>query len=290
MIELSVLLDRIDALPPLPATSVRLINVIGDPSASVTDIVEVIKYDQALTSEVLRLCNSAYFGLSRQIASLNDAMVCLGTLKLLQLVMSVHANAMLTLPQEGYGLEAGMLWRQSVATALAAADFAKRVRYQNVNLAFTAGLLHDIGKIVLSRHVAEEFTAILAQVNEKKCTFVEAEREVLGFDHTQVGGLVAERWKLPEAIVRCIKYQYEPQRLNPPDALVDVVYLGNCVCLMMGIALGTDGLTYRADDAVAARYKLAEPDLEAVGMSMFSELERIAYFRDETPAAQEASL
>lgn len=290
MIELNGLLDRIDALPPLPATSIRLVNVIGDPSASVTDIVEVIKYDQALTSEVLRLCNSAYFGLSRQIASLNDAMVCLGTLKLLQLVMSVHANAMLNTPQIGYGLEGGMLWRQSVATALAAADFAKRVRYANVNLAFTSGLLHDIGKIVLSRYVAEEFTAILTLVNEHKLAFIEAERQVLGFDHTQVGGMVAERWKLPEPIVRCIKYQYEPQRLDPPDTLVDVIYLGNCVCLLMGIALGTDGLSYRADDAVAARYKLGEADLEAVGMAMYNELERIARFHDETPVTQEASL
>jgi putative nucleotidyltransferase with HDIG domain len=288
VIDLDQILDGIGMLPPLPATSVRLLNVIGDPGASMTDIVEVIKYDQALTSDVLRLCNSAYFGLSRRITSLNEAMVCLGTLKLLQLVMTVHANVMLSGPQAGYDLGPGMLWRQSVATALAAAEIGKRVGYANTNLAFTAGLLHGIGKIVISRFVDEHSSEIIRLVDEDALAFNDAERKVLGMDHTEVGALAAERWKLPEPIVRCIRYQLEPSALDPPDKLVDIVYLANCTTMLMGVALGSDGLSYRADEAVAERNGLSEPDFEAVGIVMCAELQKLAALGVESTAVQNA--
>ncbi len=286
MTDVKDILAQVEALPPLPSTSVRLMNVISDPGATVDAIVEVIRYDQGLTGEVLRLCNSAYFGLSRQVTSLNDAMICLGTVKTLQLVMAVHTNSMLTRAQPGYGLEAGVLWRQSVATALAAAQFAKRMKHPNVNLAFTAGLLHDIGKVALSQAVAEEFGRILVLINERRCAFTEAEREVLGFDHTEVGAMVAEKWALPERIVQCIRYQHEPGTLDPPDAMVDAVYLANCVCLMLGIGLGADGLSYRADEAVMQRHQLTERDLEDVGLSILEELNKVAgMFGEDAPNA-----
>ena len=284
------ILERVGTLPPLPGTSVQLMNVIADPTASVDQVVDVIKYDQALTGRVLKLCNSSYFGLSRQVASLNEAMICLGTVKLLQLVMAVHTGALLSEEQEGYDLGQGVLWKHSVAVAQGATHFAKKLKLPNPNLTFTAGLLHDIGKVVLSKYVAEEFSEIVRRVTEEEVSFCDAERAVLGYDHTQIGELIGEHWKLPEPIVRCIRYHHSPSDLEQVDSVVDTVYLSNCVCLLLGIGLGSDGLTYRADSTIMDRYQLSEPDLEAVGIQVLMDLQNVPDMTGtESPSSMQSS-
>lgn len=269
------IVDQVESLPPLPDTAVKLMKTINDPRSTVDDIVEAIRYDQAITTDVLKLCNSAFFGLSRKVTSLNEAMVCLGTIKVLQLVMAVHTNAMLTGEQRGYGLEPGVLWRHSVAVALASTAFAERLKQPNANLVFTAGLLHDVGKVILNEHVAEEFAEIVRRVTNDQLSFIEAERQVLGFSHQEVGAMIGERWKLPEPIVRCIRFHHDPSAVEPPDLLVDTVYLADCVCLMLGIGLGEDGLCYRADQAVMDRNDLRERDLEVIGAQVMVDLRKI---------------
>lgn len=281
MIDMDTILKKVDSLPPLPGTAVRLISAVNDPKVSINQIVEIIKYDQALTARILRLCNSAYFGLSRQITSLNDALVCLGTSKLLQIVMAVHTSGVLSGRQAGYDLAIGELWKHSVAVAHASAYFAKRTKLDNTNVAFTAGLLHDIGKVVLSEYVADEFSRILTLVSKENRAFVEAEREVLGIDHTQIGAAVAEKWDLPEPLVRCIRYHHDPSELETPDPLVDAVYLANCICLLLGIGLGADGLSYRADAEVTRRAGLKESDLEEAGAAVLFELGQLAEMFDD---------
>lgn len=282
MTDINEIIAHVDALPPLPDTAVKLMSVVNEPSSTVEDIVEAIRYDQAVTSEVLKLCNSAYFGLSRQVTSLNDAMMFLGTVKVLQLVMAAHTNSMLSKEQAGYGLKPGVLWRHSVAVALASVEFAQRLKLTNVGLPYTAGLLHDIGKVVLNEYVAEEFTEIVRRVTEEKLTFIEAEQQVLGFSHEQVGAMLAEKWKLPDPIVRCIRYHHDPSLLDTPDHLVDAVYLANCVCLLLGLGLGEDGLFYRADEEVIRRHGLAENDLEAIGLAIMTDLKRVEQMFDNT--------
>jgi putative nucleotidyltransferase with HDIG domain len=152
-------------------------------------------------------------------------------------------------------------------------------------MAFTAGLLHDIGKVVLGQKVAEEYARIIMLVTEHKRAFVEAEREILGFDHTEVGALLAERWKLPEKLVLCIRYHHTPSALDPPDPLVDTIYLANIVCLLLGIGLGADGLCTRADPAVLRRYGLNEHDLESVGLAIVQDMQEVtALFGESRPA------
>ena len=269
------ILSRVGSLPPLPDTALKLMRVMNDPRSGMDDIVEAVKYDQAVTGEVLKLCNSAFLGLSRKVTSLNDAMLTLGTVKVLQLVMSVHTNSMLSHEQRGYGLRPGMLWKHSVAVALASSLFARRIRLPNVDLAFTAGLLHDVGKVILNEYVADEFAEIVRRVTDEGTSFGEAEHQVLGFSHDEVGAMIAEKWRLPDAIVRCIRFHHTPGELDPPDTLVDTVYLANCVCLLLGIGLGEDGLCYRADQAVMERHDLCERDLEEVGAQMMMELKSV---------------
>ncbi len=274
------IIDRVGSIRPLPDTALKLMNVMRDSRSTLDNIVDAIKYDQAVTGQVLKLCNSSFFGLSRKVTSLNDAMLCLGTVKVLQLVMSIHTNNMLASKQQGYGLEPGVLWKHSVAVALASSLVAQRLRLPNADLVFTAGLLHDIGKVILNEYVADSFAEIIHLVTDDRMSFVEAEQRVLGFSHEEVGGMIAEKWKLPPAIVRCIRYHHVPSTLDPPDALVDTVYLANCVCLLLGIGLGEDGLCYRADPTVLERRGLCENDLELVGAETVIDLKRVEQLFD----------
>lgn len=272
MTSAEAILKQVQSLSPLPGTLTRLITVLDNPTSSVDDIVDVIRYDEAITTQILKLCNSAYFGLSRQVGSLKDAVRFLGTTKVLQILMAVHGKSLLSNGQRGYGLDPGVLWRHSVAVSLASATIARMAGLENVNLASTAGLLHDVGKSVLNEYVGREFAAIGDVLASQKFTFCEAEKLVLGYSHDEIGALVAEKWLLPESIVRCIRYHHNPEDLLPPDPIVDVVYVANCLCLSLGIGLGADELNYRSDPAVQQRLALSRTTLEAAGAQVIDDL------------------
>jgi len=269
------LLKKVGALPPMPGTAVKLMSLLNDPRSSVQDMVELIKFDQAATGQVLRLCNSAFFGLSRTVTSLSEATSCLGMVKVLQVVMAVHTSSMLSRKQIGYGLERGMLWKHSVAVALAAAEIGQKVDAGKVNLMFTAGLLHDIGKVVLNEYVAAEFLEIARRVKAERISFAEAENRVLGFSHAEIGGKLAEAWRLPDPIVRCLRHHHEPEVLSPPDELVDVVYLANTLCRFLGIGVGQESPTSRCSDAVLHRRGLNAEDLESIGAQILVSLKQV---------------
>lgn len=266
---------RVSTLPPLPTTVHHLLSVISDPTSSLAEIVESVRYDQTLTAEILRLCNSAYFGLARTVETLDDAVRLLGTAKVLQLVVAAHTRAMLARPQVGYGLPPGALWLHSVAVALAGQRLAVKMRLPQTGLVFTAGLLHDVGKVILNEFVAAEYTEIIARVSREHCSFAEAEAQVLGFTHPEVGSRLAEAWSLPAAIARCIRYHHDPQSLPNPDPLVDAVHLADAICTMLGIGAGDDGLAYRAAAGALHRHGLTEADLEVIGADAVAELKSV---------------
>ncbi len=269
---LEQLVERVGTLPHLPDTLLRLVTVVSDPDCSLDQIVEAIRYDQSLTAEVLRLCNSAYYGLARTIESVDSAICLLGTVRVFQLIMAAHARALFGPAQEGYGLPAGALWLHSVGVAVASQLLARRVQLAQTGLVFTAGLLHDCGKVVLNEFVSREYAEIVQRVSTQRRTFAEAEREVLGFTHAEVGARLAEVWSLPERLVACIRYHHDPENAPATDALVDAVHLADAVCILLGIGMGDEGSSYRVSHAVLARCGLKEADLEGLGAETVGEL------------------
>ncbi len=285
MIRAEDILARVEKITPLPGTAVRLMQAVQDPDSSVGDVVEIIQYDPAITGQLLRLCNSAAFGLARKVHSVHEAVCYLGTNKVMQLVLGIYGSEVLGGEQRGYGMEPGILWRHSVAVALTAETLARRICPDDLGVSFTAGLLHDIGKVVLNEFVGREFAEIVRRVSEQGESFVEAERAVLGFGHDQIGAELAERWGLPPALVRTIRWHHEPQTVDPPDPLVDAVYLADSVCMMFGLGLGADGLNYRADTEVLKRRGITLGDLEICGVNLIGELRRIESLFVAEPAA-----
>jgi putative nucleotidyltransferase with HDIG domain len=255
------ILKSIQTLPPFPATIQKVIALAGDPDSSLTELVAVVRFDQAITANILRICNSAYFGLRRPVDNVNDAIMHMGKKNVLRAVMAAGLSRYFR-TQKGYDVKGGDLWEHAVAVALMSQICAARLSRPDDPRLFTAGVLHDIGKMVLGEFVHESWPKIQELVENKKYSFLEAEEEVIGVNHAELGGEIALIWKFPDEILKAIAFHHRPDLLADDDAVPWIVYLSNQVCHIMGIGVGTDALAYRSVGDVAGRFQLKQRDLE----------------------------
>jgi putative nucleotidyltransferase with HDIG domain len=256
------ILQSVSELPPFPVVIQRALQLIDDPRSSAQDVVDVIQYDQSITLDVLRLCNSAYFGLGRTVDSLREALVMIGFNQLLEIILSRESVKLYGRACKGYDLDEGDLWRHSVACALLSRIIAKRLNRDASPAHFTAALLHDMGKMVLSKFVEDYFEEIRSFTQKGSLSFVEAEREVLGIDHAELGGRITELWRFPCSIVSPVRYHHAPFSTQENQDVVQLIYLCDTVALMTGIGGGADGLSYHAHGEVMKQYNLREKDIE----------------------------
>ena len=238
------ILKELSDLPSLPAIVSQLIELLNDPEANVKDLQTIISHDQALTAKILRLANSAYYGFSRRISTITEAVIILGFATIKSLAFAASAFKMFNSRFEGYTLNKGDFWKHSLVSALSARIIAHRIKYRELEVAFIAGLMHDIGKMVLSRYVKNSFMEIMRQVTVDKKNFAEAERSVLGFDHAAIGGKVAQKWNLPKTFHEVITYHHQPELSKEEKPLTAIVHVADSLALMMGYGLGVDGLNY----------------------------------------------
>jgi len=262
-------------LPPFPEVVHRVLQVMEDPKASSHDVVEVIQYDQAITANVLRVCNSAYFGLRNPVLSLGEALIRIGFNHLVEIVLTRGTAPLFSQACQGYQLMAGELWRHSVACALLSEILVARLKRKKAPVQFTTALLHDVGKRVLSEFVKDGFEEIQRLVQEKNLSFLEAEKEVLGIDHAELGGRIAELWKFPPDIIAGIRFHHTPLLASEFCDLVSLVHLCDIVALMTGVGGGADGLSYHCYKGVMKQYGLREKDLEGVISDLASGMKRV---------------
>ncbi len=255
------ILKSIKTLPPFPATIQKVMALANDPDSSLTELVAVIRLDQAITANILRICNSSYFGLRMPVDNVNDAIVHMGKRNVLRAVMTSGLSRYFR-TTKGYDVKGGELWEHAVAVALMSQICAARISRPDDSRLFTAAVLHDIGKVVLGEFVHEAWRKIQELVENKKYSFLEAEEEVIGVNHAELGGEIALIWKFPDEILKAIAFHHRPDLLADGDAVPWIVYLANQLCHMMGIGVGADALAYRAVGDVAGRFDLKQRDLE----------------------------
>lgn len=257
----SAILARAASLPPVPATAVRLARHLGDPEIALAELAQEIRYDPGVTATVLRLANSVVFGLPRAVCSLQEALVRLGTRRIFQLAVAAALRDVLGVAVCGYGLRPGDLWRHAVAVALVSERLALQQGDGAPEVAFTAGLLHDVGKLVLEIFVAGEFEAL---EDARVKGFDVAEQEILGMDHAEVGAEIMVHWDLPAELVAATRYHHRPEAEVEYQLLVDVVHVADTVCLMEGIGVGRDGLRYVPSREAVARLGLTVTKVETL--------------------------
>ena len=244
MLTIDTFIRNVDHLPSFPRNLVTLTKLLDEPDVDVDQVTALIQYDPALTALVMRLCNSAYFGAASPASDLHEATTRLGFNEIFQLVISLGTAALLRPQQKGYGIEAGELWRHSVTVALIGKCIALE-RNDNPSLVFTACLLHDIGKIVLSRSLESHYDQVLAETKRSQCPMVTVEQRILGFDHAEVGGRLLERWLFAPRLAEAVRCHHDPAAAGEHARLAAYTYLGNMIACFMGFGCGHQALAFR---------------------------------------------
>jgi putative nucleotidyltransferase with HDIG domain len=245
MLTLDAFLENVDYLPPVPRNLNQLIELLNQPDIDIDQVVELVQYDPALTAQVMRLCNSAYFGSASPAADLHEATTRLGFNEIFQLVTALSTASLMRPPQKGYGIEPAELWKHSVTAALVGKLIAVE-RDDNASIVFTACMLHDLGKIVLSRGLEARYDEVLAETKRGQIPMLIVERNLLGFDHADVGGRLLERWRFPAELVQAVRFHHDPAQAPGHKRLAAYAYIGNMVACFMGYGCGHHALGLRS--------------------------------------------
>ena len=269
---LTEIMDKVDAFPSIPGSALRLLELVDQADASIEDIEEVLRLDPGLTANVLKLTNSAFFGLPSKVGSVKRAVMLLGLKKLKQLIMASCVSAVMDKDIPGYDLPAGELWRHSIAVSVAAEGLVGELGIRSGEDIFTAALLHDVGKLVLGQFINDDYDALQAAAGNS-VSFEVAEKEVLGADHAEIGARILEQWSLPAELVHAVRWHHNPEMASDVLPSTDIVHVANMLCLMLGIGVGREGLQYQPSPVVTRRLglkpfhleKLASQTIQAMG-------------------------
>lgn len=240
-------------LPAMPVSVSEVIAACDNQDMTVGQLSQVILRDQNLTANLLKLANSAFYGHARRVTTVTEAVVLLGFSTIKSLAISSHTARLLNGALPGYGLQHGELWQHSIAVAFTARRLAVEVKLAPVEEAFVAGLLHDIGKVILSGYMEHAFEEVTRTAQERRMPFHEVETELLGFDHAELGAQIASAWSFPAELEEAIRRHHSPDEATLKPALAHCIHLADAACMMLGIGLGVDGMMYAVDpDSLAA--------------------------------------
>ncbi|MEN6468926.1 MAG: HDOD domain-containing protein, partial [Smithella sp.] len=212
---------------------------------------------------ILKMANSSYFGSQHKISNINDAVMYLGQKNLLRAIQTAGISKYYKKGSSGYYDKATDLWEHSVAVALMSQILSKKITGEENTTLYTAALLHDVGKIIMGEFVRDEMKKIVMLVSEHHMSFLEAEETVLGINHADLGGKIAEHWNFPIEIRDAISFHHRPDLLEKEDKTMPwIVYMADEACLMMGIGSAVEGLAQRAVGELLKKFNLRMKDLE----------------------------
>ena len=261
----------------MSATTRKIMTLLSSSNVEISEVVKIIEYDPSLTSNVLKLVNSAYFGLKSEVTSIKQAVVLLGLNQIYRIVIAVSFSSLMNRPIPGYELPSGALWKHCVSSAIASEAIAKMVKSNDTDVLFTAALLHDIGKIALSTFVNEYFSLIEEEFQKTGESFEIVERKVLGIDHAEAGAIILQNWGIPEQLSLPVRWHHSPDDCDNPAYIrrVDIVHMADSLCMTGGLGIGRDGLQYRPSINVLKRLNFKNETLEIIMSQTLSGLDNI---------------
>ena len=270
-----MVLERLQDLPPMPQIVLQARKIMADQTAGISDLVNLLQNDQSIVTKVLRLSNSAYYGLSGKISTVQHAAVLLGQKTLSEVITMAGVSGLMGQELSGYGMDSGDLWRHSLAVGFGAQLLADRINPQLSNDAFVAGLIHDGGKIILDEYVLqrkEEFDTYLADGDQ---TYLEAEKDLLGIDHCEIAADICKKWILPDAIHHPIRWHHRPSRSGGSE-LALFLHVADYFAKMSGMGTGPDDLQYQMEEDAVESLGFQEEELDALLVDVMESVEKIA--------------
>ncbi|MBE9544263.1 MAG: HDOD domain-containing protein [Proteobacteria bacterium] len=247
-----------ETIQPIPQVALKILRLIDNKEYEIKALAEEIRKDQVISARTIKLCNSVAFAGGNKVESLDQALVLLGLRLLVKLVISVSVNEFFSHSGLGYSLCKGGLYHHAIGTAIIAEKLADHTGSVEPGLAYTAGLLHDIGKVVLDQSIASAYPLFYRKLFEEKHNFSEVEKEILGIDHTQVGSKLARKWSFPESLCDIIRNHHEPENAARHLELAHVVYLADLLMSRFHSGLELERLNTQA---LASR-------METIGLSI----------------------
>ncbi|MGD8302431.1 MAG: HDOD domain-containing protein [Desulfobacterales bacterium] len=223
------IMKEVSSFPSMPRTGFKLRVLINKVDVSIKEIEEILRHDPGLSANVLRLANSAFFGLSKKVGSLKQAVMLLGIERFAQIAVSASMKKTMDKAVEGYEMSPGELWLHSIAASNIAESLAKNRKINGTYDVFTSALLHDIGKLAFSKFLKKELQEI-KNITEDAIPLDVAEHMVLGTDHAEIGALILSKWSLPFDIVNAVRWHHCPERIDNSNIKSDIVYLSNQMC------------------------------------------------------------
>ena len=261
--------QRVLSLPPLPTLVAKLIELIDDPRTNAPALGKLISTDQVLTTRILRLANSAYYGFQKRISTINLALVVLGFDTIKDLCISVTMRSWFTRNQDDSSFDTSRFWEHCITCGVAGRMLARRFNYRISGEVFVAGLIHDIGKLVLKQYMKQEFKKIMDEVENTSCLFVEAEERLYGLNHAQIGKWLAERWSLPEQLVNAIAYHHEPELAEDHFTVTAIVHFANYLARAAKIGNSGDSGVPELNEKVAEFLKLRRKEDNSIDIAFY---------------------
>lgn len=225
--KLNAILEHAQQLHPLPASVHRLLHILDQADTTVGEVAKLFAVDQALTAQILQAANAVTLGYNTTCSSVQEAVMRLGFSRIRAVVLSSIAKNALSQQLKGYKLGAGALWEHSVATAQYARQISKVVHYHDPEEAYVAGLLHDVGKLMLDQYVLEDYHKIVQMMKENNISVWQAEEIMFGIDHARLGGMVAKKWGLPSILIEAIQHHHLPSFAWQHKELSAIVNIAN---------------------------------------------------------------
>jgi len=261
-------------LPPMPHIILKARDILSDPESSLKDLSKVIETDQAMVAKVLTLANSAYYGVSGMISSIPHASVLLGQRTLGQMITISASSALLNKKLQGYGIAPDDMWKHSLACAFAAKRIAEMSNEDMVEDAFTAGLLHDAGKIILDPYVIKHKKEFKQLDSQKGLPLFEAEKSIIGFDHAEIMSRACRLWRFPEIQVTAIRYHHQPS-CSEEKKLACMIHLADVLAKLAGFPGGLSGDPDQIAPGILKFLNIQKTDLDGFARAVAGDVQKI---------------
>ncbi len=282
--ELKGKIELFGNLPTLPQVASRLMSVINNPLTSAGDVAFIIGQDQSLSAKVLRLANSAFYGIPHSVTNITNAVVILGLKVINTMVLSLTVFDMFPESKRSGSLfNRKSFWIHSLCCGLTAKFLSARIRKLvlfDAEEAFCAGLLHDIGKVVMEQYIHDDFHNALQYALEKRMPIYRAEYELLGYSHTDVAEWLTANWRLPAEIRLPLIYHHDPTSSVQCQDIIALCHLADWLCYETGMTIKGDYQPPQVEDCCIKNLKLSSGDIDTIKEKIPEEVEKTSIFFD----------
>ena len=263
---------RIQSLPTLPPVVKKLTTMVESPDVTAKDVGKLISSDQVLSAKVLKLVNSSFYGLSGKVSSISHAVILLGFNVIKGVVLSASVFDLMEKSMVG-------LWEHSLGAAIISGTISRNLGLSDPEEISTAALLHDIGKVLVRVSLSEDYDRIVRITGEQGRTFREAELEVLGVDHADIGSWLSREWGLPRQLIVPITYHHDPDNAQGLQDRVAVVHIADSLAHAFGVGGGPDGGVPRITELSWHRLGMPGLDLTALMRKILVDLEEVENYK-----------